>query len=198
LPGATELYVTLNILYRRPAVIVFHWHRGNEGKKEGSTMKRKYIAVGMIVLLIGTGTALLANAQMRHAGFGFGWPHGEQAFLSHLTNMFDLTDAQQTEVKQLWQAEKPTVMPLVQQLAEGHKQMVAATANGAFDEAKVTPIAQKQAQTLTQLLIEKEKMTAKFYTLLTPEQRGKFDRIRQRRLNHIDEFLQRMAASQAK
>jgi Spy/CpxP family protein refolding chaperone len=197
LSGATELYATLNILYRQPAAIVFHWHRGM-GEKEGPTMKRKYIAVGMIVLLIGAGTALLASAQMRHAGFGFGWPHGEQAFLSHLTDMFDLTEAQQAEVKHLWQAEKPTVMPLLQQLAEAHKQMIAATANGAFDDAKVTPIAQKQAQTLTQLLVEKEKMTAKFYTLLTPEQRGKFDRIRQRHLSRMDEFLQRMAANQSK
>jgi Spy/CpxP family protein refolding chaperone len=157
-------------------------------------MKRKYVVLAMLALLIGTGTALLAHAQMGHIG-GFGRYHGEQAFLGHLTRKFDLTEPQQNEVKQLWQAEKPTVMPLVQQLAQNHKLMIAATANGTFDEAKVNTIAKSQAQTLAQLMVEKEKLTAKFYTLLTPEQRTKFDAMRQRQVSHIDQFVQKMATN---
>lgn len=159
-------------------------------------MKRKYVVLGIFVLLIAAVTAMVAHAQMRHMG-GWGWPHGEQAFIQHLTKRYDLTEAQQAEVKQLWQAEKPTIMPLVQQLAQGHNQMVAATANGTFDEVKVSGIAKSQAQTLAQLMVEKERLTAKFYTILTPEQRTRFDSMRQRQISHIDRFLQKMATNQS-
>lgn len=157
-------------------------------------MKRRYIVIGMLVLLVGAGSLLFAQARRSHFGMGMGMWHGggEQAFLDHLSMMFDLTDAQQAEVKQMWAAEKPNVMPLVQQLAATHKQMMAASANGKFDEAAVQSLANKQGQAIAQLIVEKQRMTAKFYSILTPEQRAKFDRIQQKRLSRMDQFVQKL------
>jgi protein CpxP len=157
-------------------------------------MKTRYIIAAVaVVLLLGFGTAMFARAEWHGGPFH----HGKGGILVHLTRKFDLTAAQQTEVKQMWQAEKPSVVPLVQQLAQLHKQMIAATANGNFDQAKVTAIANQQSQVLSQLIVEKAKLTSKFYTLLTPEQRTKFDTMQQRRLTHIDNFVQKLAANQS-
>ncbi|HYH00777.1 MAG TPA: Spy/CpxP family protein refolding chaperone [Terriglobales bacterium] len=161
-------------------------------------MKNRYIVLGLVVLLFGAGSILFAQARRAHLGSGMGlgmWHgRGEQAFLDRLTMIFDLTEAQQSEIKQMWQAEKPNVLPLVQQLAQTHKQMVSASANGKFDQAAVTSLANKEAQIIAQLIVEKERITAKFYALLTPEQRAKFDRIQQRKLSRIEQFVQKLAA----
>jgi Spy/CpxP family protein refolding chaperone len=161
-------------------------------------MRTKYIVGALLaVLLLGLGTILFAH--VRWGGpLGHGGQRGEGAFLAHLTRRLDLTPAQQTEVKQMWQAEKPAVVPLVQQLASLNKQMAEATSNGTFDQAKVTAIANQESQLVSQLIVEKEKLTVKFYTLLTPEQRTKFDTVRQRRLTRIDEFVQQMAGETSK
>ena len=155
-------------------------------------MKRKYIVIGMLVLLVGAGTALLAESKVGRMG----WHHGKHNIMQRLTRKFDLTQAQQNDVKQMWQSEKPTIIPLLKQLADGNKQMVAATANGNFDEAKVNAIAKSQSQTISQLMVEKEKLATKFYTILTSEQRTKFDAMRQKRISHFDQFIQRMATNQ--
>jgi Spy/CpxP family protein refolding chaperone len=164
-------------------------------------MKRTYIAVGMLLLLIGGGALVFAQARRAHYGMGMGcglWHgRGEQAFIDHFSRTFDLTDAQKADVQQMWAAEKPVIMPIVQQLASTHKQMVAASANGKFDDAAVTSLASKQGQAIAQLIVEKQRMTAKFYTLLTPEQRAKFDRIQQSRLSRMDQFIQKLGSNQA-
>jgi periplasmic protein CpxP/Spy len=158
-------------------------------------MKSKYILGTVVgIMLLGIGTAVFAHSQMR--GFGFGMHRGQGAFLAHLSRKLDLSQGQQDEVKQMWQAEKPAIVPLVQQLAQAHKQMVQAENGGNFDQAKVTAIANQQAQVLSQLIVEKEKLTAKFYAILTPEQRNKFDTMRERQLTHIDQFVQRMASNE--
>src|SRR5690348_257654 len=96
------------------------------------SMKWKYVAIGLaIVLAIGLGVTFA-----RAAGMGHGhWGH--RHMMRWLTRELNLTDAQQAQIKSMMDAEKPTIRPLVQQLADGQKQMLAATANGAYDDAKV-------------------------------------------------------------
>lgn len=157
-------------------------------------MKTKYAIAAIAALgLLGFGTAIYARAQFGGA-FGFRGHRGGGAFFAHLTRRLDLTPAQQAEAKQIWQSEKPTVVPLLQQLSQLNKQMAEATTGGTFDQAKVATIANQESQVVAGLIVEKEKMTVKFYTLLTPEQRTKFDTMRQHRLARIDQFVQRIAA----
>ena len=154
-------------------------------------MKRKgiFIAGAIIVATLGT-VGLIAQTAHRQMG---DWHRGQGGMLQHLTRVYNLTDAQQTQLKAMWESEKPNILPLLQQLAQGQKEMHAATANGTFDEAKVNQIAQQQSQTIASLLVQKEKLQSKFYQILTPDQRTKFAQMQQRRQGHIDRLLQQLA-----
>lgn len=151
------------------------------------------IAVGVVALARPVWAGWSAARSVRggwSAGPPYGWCHRGQFGLALLAHHLDLTDAQQTQIKTIWKSERPTVLPLIRQLADGHKQMAAATANGNFDEGRVRLIADQQAQTVAQLLVEKEKLTSKIYSkVLTPEQRTKADHMRAQMNNRIDQFL---------
>ena len=99
-------------------------------------------------------------------GEGFGGPgmglHG-----------LDLTDAQRAQVKQIMAAEKPTLKPLMQQEMQNHQQMTALVRSGSFEEAKAQAIAAQEAQIHTQIAVERAKIDAQVYQLLTPDQRTK-------------------------
>lgn len=154
-------------------------------------MKRKGILMitAIITLTLGT-VGLIAQTAHRQTR---DWHRGQNGILHHMTRLYSLSDSQQTQIKVMWESEKPNVMPLLQQLAQGNKEMQAATANGAFDEAKVNQIAQQQSQTIASLLVEKEKLQSKFYQILTPEQRAKFNERQQMREGHFDRMLQQLA-----
>jgi Spy/CpxP family protein refolding chaperone len=153
-------------------------------------MKRKTILIVLAVLLATAGALLAAQATQGRKD----WHRGPGGLMQHVTREFNLTDAQQAQVKAMWQTEKPNVIPLLQQLAQGHKEMLAATPNGTFDAGKVTPIADQQAQTIAKLIVEKEKLSSQFYQLLTPEQRTKFDTMRQQHEARFERILQKLAS----
>ena len=152
----------------------------------GSIMKSKHVAIGLaVVLAIGLGVTLA-----RAAATGYGH-FGHRHMMRFLTRELNLTDAQQAQIKSMIDAEKPTIRPLVQQIADGQKQMIAATANGTYDEAKVRTVANNQAQVIAQLLMEKEKLISNVYqNVLTPDQRVKADALRQRMADRIGKHLQ--------
>ncbi len=106
-------------------------------------------------------------------------PMGEFSprMMEHLSRELNLTDAQQAEMKSTLDAARPTLEPLMQRMDELHKQLDAATANGHFDEAQVRAIATQQAQVMVELTVEHERMKAKLYNMLTPEQRAKADQM---------------------
>ena len=151
----------------------------------------KYVLWTAAALLItGAAVAVTHSDEMgpwhRHHGPG-GFP------LAMLAHHLDLTDAQKTQIKSMWNTERPTVVPLLKQLANGRKEMDAAAMNGTFDAEKVQAIANRQAQTVAQLLVEKERLQSNIYTsVLTPEQRLKADKMRTHMDSHIDEFLNRL------
>lgn len=85
----------------------------------------------------------------------------------------DLSDAQKTQVKQIMTAEKPTLKPLMQQEMQNHQLMTALVRGGSFEEAKAQTIATQEAQIHTQIAVERAKIDAQVYQLLTPDQKTK-------------------------
>jgi Spy/CpxP family protein refolding chaperone len=157
-------------------------------------MKSSYLkwSAALLVLVIG---GVLAFAQMRQHRGGWG-PGMHGGFLAHVARYLDLTDAQKAQIKTMWQAEKPTVLPLVQRLANGRKEMLELTANGNFDQQKVQALANQQSQTIAQLIVEKQKLESQIYSqVLTPEQRTKVDQMRQKHTERIDNWLQKLEGS---
>jgi protein CpxP len=116
--------------------------------------------------------------------------------LAFLARKLDLTDAQRAQVKMIWAAERPTVIPLLRQLVNQCGSLSSATTDGTFDEAKARAIADQQAATLSQLLVERQRMISKIYNeVLTPEQRIKADQLREHMHGRAEGFLDRMEHS---
>ena len=151
-------------------------------------MKRFIIWSSVALLLVAIGIIVArADGSRRHGWGGRGWSHhGPLGYVAHELN---LSDAQKSQIKSLWEAERPTVASLVQELASEGKEMVSVTAQGNFDDGKVEAIAARQGTTIAKLLVEKERLKSKVYTtVLNPEQRTKADELQKKwhsRLDHV-------------
>jgi periplasmic protein CpxP/Spy len=139
-------------------------------------MNRKSI----LALIAALAIAALGATALAQSNFGEGAKHGEFRgghFGQRMAAELGLTDQQQTQIKQILQNEKATVQPLREQLRSEHQQMLAATKGGAFDEAQVRTLANQQAQTQANMIVEREKVKGEIYKVLTPDQRAKADQM---------------------
>jgi len=98
----------------------------------------------------------------------FGVPDAE-----HLSQALGLSEAQTTELKPFLDSERATIDALRQKLEETHQQIQTATKDGKFEEAQVRTLAAQHAQAMTDMIVEQERVKAKIYNVLTPEQRTK-------------------------
>ncbi|MGO8986501.1 MAG: Spy/CpxP family protein refolding chaperone [Terriglobales bacterium] len=121
------------------------------------------------ILIIGAAMMLAVVAVFAQGPHG-GGPMGE---FHHMLKQLDLTADQQAQVKAIWQKEKPTVQPLMQQMRQNHQAMQALEAAGPFDEAKVTALATQNSQTMIQMQVEHERMKSEIMQILTPDQKTK-------------------------
>ena len=100
--------------------------------------------------------------------------------MARIAEQLGLTDAQKTEIKAILVAERSNVEPLVRQLTATRQQMRATTGGGNFDEAQVRNLASQQAQTITELIVVKERVKSMIYNVLMPEQRVQAEKMRAR------------------
>jgi protein CpxP len=142
-------------------------------------MHKKSIILAAIFMALAAGLATTAFAQ--HRGMGFGRNNGWM--LKHMTKQLNLTEAQQTQIKGIMAGEKTRVKPMMQQLRQ-NQQTEDANINGSFDENQARTFANKQAQLMTDLIVEKERMRSQVYAVLTPEQRQKALQLMQERQQH--------------
>ncbi len=97
----------------------------------------------------------------------------------HLWKMLDLTDAQKKEMFSIKLEEHAKMKPLFQELKAGREKLKALP-KGQFDEAKVRTIAKEQANTIADMIVAKERMKSRLFAVLTPEQRTKFEQMREK------------------
>ena len=154
-------------------------------------MHKKSIILAAILMALAAGLAATASAQ--HRGMGFGRNNGWM--LKHMTKQLNLTDAQQTQIKGIMADEKTKIKPMLQQLRQ-NQQAEDANINGSFDENQARAFANKQAQLMTDLIVEKERMRSQVYAVLTPEQRQKALQLMQERQQHRQERMSKKQAEQ--
>ncbi len=147
-------------------------------------MHKKSIIFAAILMALAAGLATTAFAQ--HRGMGFGRNNGWM--LKHMAKQLNLTEAQQTQIKGIMADEKSKVMPMMKQLRQ-NEQAENANVNGTFDENQARTFANKQAQLMTDLIVEKERMRSQVYAVLTPEQRQKALQLMQERQQHRQERM---------
>lgn len=148
-------------------------------------MKVKRIAVGVAVLLLAVGVVVAAaQGHGRHGGGfgGFGMP------LQYMTDVLDLNQTQQTQIKAILDAEKPNMKAMRDQQRDFRKQMDEATKGGSFDEAKVRAIAQQQSQGFVEMAVAHARVKSKIWNVLTPAQRQKAEQLKARHEQRMEKF----------
>lgn len=161
-------------------------------------MKKVWIWSGAALLLIVAGIAVgRAERRSWHRWCHGGWEFGPLGYVAH---ELSLNDAQKTQIKSIWQAERPVISSLVREFSAENKEMDATTAQDWLDETKVQEIADRQGATVAKLLVERQRMKSKIYsTVLTPEQRTKADALQARWHSRLDQIADRLGnASEGK
>jgi len=85
----------------------------------------------------------------------------------------DLTEDQKAQMKSIREASKTATAPLREAMKANHQKLTEATANGAFDEAQVTAIANEGAAIKAQMTVQREKVKSQMFAILTAEQKAK-------------------------
>lgn len=136
--------------------------------------KRYLIMIGLATMVLGsTVSAVVRNERANRPII--------DRIVGRLTRHLDLTDAQQTQVKSILEADRSTVVTLFAEAAKNRQQLKESTASGKFDEAQIRSLAARQAQVMTEMIVARARVKAKIYNeVLTAEQRAKADQVLQR------------------
>lgn len=149
----------------------------------------KVLSVVAVVALAGAFAVSEAVAHHRHMGMGNGFGPSPEHIVAFMAHTLDLTDAQQAQAKAILNKEKPNFQPLIQQLADGHKQMRTLEESPTFDEAAVRALATQHAQAITELIVTKARVKSELFAILTTDQRAKATKMMNR---HEDRMMRHM------
>jgi len=148
------------------------------------------IALGFTLLC---GAVAVAYGQSTDQNQGAAaWRGHRHAAMDRIARELNLTDAQKAQIKSLRQAQRATVRPLMQQMAQNRLAMLNATSGGAFDQAKVQALANQRAQIMAQLAVQKASLRSQIYNqVLTADQKAKADEMQQKKIARINARLQK-------
>lgn len=146
---------------------------------------KSFLAKSMIAafsLILFAGAAIAQTAQTAPAappshgfrGRGLGGP-----MFGRLFHQLNLSDAQKTQMKQIVTQERPTLKPLMQQMAQGENQLRTLELSGTFDEAQARTIATQQSQNMTELMVQRARVESEMIQVLTPDQKTKLAQLEQ-------------------
>jgi len=154
----------------------------------------KTLSILGVVALAGALAVSQAAGRHRHMGMGDGFGPSPEHIVAFMTDTLDLTDAQQAQAKAILDKEKPSFQPLIQQLADGRKQMRALEESSTFDEAAVRAAATQHAQAMTELIVAKARVKSELFAILTTDQKSKATKLMNR---HEDRMLHHMQGGAA-
>ena len=140
-------------------------------------MKKVIITVTAAALLVAGSIFVIAQKGSHKDGGHFGGRGGHGGPARFLRGL-DLTDEQKAKVKEIMDASKANVEPLMKQLHENRQRVAGLGTDGKFDQAQVEAAAAEQGATITKLIVEKEKAKAQIFAILTDEQKAKAAAIR--------------------
>jgi len=133
-------------------------------------MKTRTIAIlaASAVLLVG-GMFVVAQRVMHKSMHGPG--RGPMMMFRQL----DLTDDQKGKVNEIFEANKGTVQPLMEQLKANHEKIAAL--NGS-DDAQLQTLAKQQGALIAQMIVAREHVKSQVFAILTDEQKAKAEQMR--------------------
>ncbi len=146
----------------------------------------KKAIVGILALAILTMGGLLVFAQSADGvksdaakGDRKGRHHfGKRGGHGFMFRGIDLTDEQKTQMKAIREANKAQFAPIREAMKANRQKMQEATANGAFDEATVTMLANEQAGLMAKMTVERARIKSQTFALLTADQKAKLSEMK--------------------
>ena len=141
-----------------------------------STKRFVIVATLLAAAMMAVAVAQKTGTAMHHGGMdemGFG-PHGFMA------DYLDLTDAQKQQVQSIFDAEKPKIQPLMQDLHNAHKQIQDGVENGTLDQATALSIIEAHKTQFAELLVEHAQIHSQVMKVLTPDQQAKLKKMEAR------------------
>lgn len=119
--------------------------------------------------------------------------HGPDGDFSHMlgfyTEKLDLSSAQQDQMKAIWEKEKPTFRPLMEQMHQNHIAMNNLATSGPFDEAKTRALATQNAQTMIEMEVQHARIKSEMVQLLTADQKTKLQQIEAEHEGHMKDHM---------
>ena len=142
-------------------------------------------------LIVAGITAAWTETQPWLEGRGPFWiHHGPMGYgpMGFVARQLNLNDTQKSQIKSIWEGERPNIAVLLHEFASEQREMDALPLqDGAPDDGRVQDIATREGATLRKLLTEKETITGRIYSqVLNPAQRAKADELRNRLSSRID------------
>ncbi len=151
-------------------------------------------AIVLIAIVLCGAVALSFAQQAKENGDAAGWSGHRHERMERIARELNLTDAQKAQIKTMMQAQRATMQPLMQQMAQNRLAMMNATAGGAFDQAKVQAIANQQSQVEAQLEVQRASIHSQIYNqVLTADQKAKADEMQQKKIARINQHLQKLS-----
>jgi len=143
---------------------------------------RSKMSIAALVIVLVTGIAIAQSHGGPHRGGDF-W--GGQ-----MMDYLDLTDAQRTQIKQIFTNQKPAMKPLFAQERESRQQMMQLIQSGSFDQAKAQAIATQEAQVHAQIEVQHALMASQAYQVLTADQKAKLAQFMAKRQQRFEQHMQ--------
>jgi protein CpxP len=154
-------------------------------------MHKQFFIVTAIVLAVAAGLTATVYAQGPHREFS----HRHGGMLQKMTRELNLTEAQQTQIRNILADERTRTKPLREKLRQ-NREAQSLKVDGNFDDTQVRAFANNQAQIMRDLIIEKERTKSQIYSVLTPDQRQKSLQLIQQHEQRRQERLQQASARQ--
>src|SRR5215831_16331847 len=117
----------------------------------------KKLGLAAVAILLCGGLAVAEGHFGRHGG-----DFSEGRLLGFFADYLDLTDAQQSEIKQIYQNAEPSIKPLREQEWQSRKAMKQLVM-GNFDLAKAQSIAAQEAQVRAQIEVQHAQLASQAY-----------------------------------
>ncbi|MFY9645986.1 MAG: Spy/CpxP family protein refolding chaperone [Terriglobales bacterium] len=127
--------------------------------------RNRVLGLGVAFLMLAA--AAIAQGPGPH---GFGGPEGD---FHHMLKQLNLTSDQHSQIKAIWEKEKPAMQPLMEQMRQNHDAMKALEASGPFDENKTRALATQNSQNMVELEVAHARVKSEIMQILTPEQKTK-------------------------
>lgn len=151
------------------------------------------VSIAAVVLFLTAFVVVRAETRGRYGWCRQAWRHAGPA--GYLARQLRLSKEQRAQIGTMWQAERPTLSAQMHDLVAENKEMNALAASGNPDPAEVKKIADREASTITALLVEKTNLQSKIYsTVLTPDQRARADALQKKWDSRFDRFAERLRA----